>query len=112
MSETSVGGRPLKHREFLMLLVLSHGQSHGYALKQELLERTAGRLDLGPGTLYRTVRQLEQAGHIAESDSRPEDDDPRRRYYAITDSGRTALAAEALRLEALVDEARAGRLIP
>jgi len=38
-----------------MLLSLAQGQRHGYALKEELLDRTAGRLNLGPGTLYRTI---------------------------------------------------------
>ena len=102
---------PLKHREFLMLLCLSSGPSHGYALKQEIGRRTNGRLEMGPGTLYRTVRALEDAALIAES-LEPDPDDPRRRTYVITDLGRDVLAAEALRLDALVDEARAGRLIP
>ena len=102
----------LKHREFLMLLALSQGQSHGYALKQEVLDRSGGRVDMGPGTLYRTVRHLEETGLIAESGVRPDEDDPRRRYYEITELGRDATAAEARRLDALLSEARAGKLIP
>ncbi len=108
-----MSSRPaLKHREFLMLLALTHDQSHGYALKQEVHERSGGSIDMGPGTLYRTVRHLEETGLIAESAKRPDDDDPRRRYYEITDLGRDATAAEARRLDALLNEARAGRLIP
>ena len=95
-----------------MLLALSQGQSHGYALKQEVLDRSGGRVDMGPGTLYRTVRHLEETGLIAESGVRPDEDDPRRRYYEITELGRDATAAEALRLDALLSEARAGKLIP
>ena len=101
----------LKHREFLMLLALSQQQSHGYALKQEVFDRSGGRIDMGPGTLYRTVRSLEEAGLIRESDERPDDDDPRRRYYELTDKGLEITSAEARRLEALVEEARAGRLL-
>ena len=102
---------PLKHREFLMLLALVGGRSHGYALKQEVHRRTDGRVNLGPGTLYRTLRSLEESGLIAETTERPADDDPRRRYYAITELGRRVAAAEARRLESLVSEARTGRLI-
>jgi DNA-binding PadR family transcriptional regulator len=107
---TAAGFLPLKHREFLMLLALSHGQRHGYALKQELHERTGGRVDLGPGTLYRTIRELQESGLIRESDERPEDDDPRRIYYEMTELGRRVLDAEARRLEVLVRDARAGQV--
>ena len=102
---------PLKHREFLMLLALTQQQAHGYALKQEVLDRSGGSIDMGPGTLYRTIRNLEDAGLIAESSARPEDDDPRRRYYAITDAGKAVAAAEARRLDAVLSEARAGKLL-
>lgn len=101
----------LKHREFLVLLALTQGQSHGYALKQDVYDRSGGRIDMGPGTLYRTLHQLEESGLIAETDERPPDDDPRRRYYELTDRGLETTAAEARRLEALVEEARAGRLL-
>ena len=104
---------PLKPRLFLMLLVLVQGQRHGYALKEELLARTNGRLNLGPGTLYRTIRSMLQDGLIEESEERPapDDDDERRRYYHITGLGRAVVAAEAARLSQLVDVARAERLI-
>lgn len=100
---------PLKHREFLMLLALSDDQRHGYALKQELFARTAGKVDLGPGTLYRTIRELQERGLIRESDDRPAAADPRRIYYEPTDLGRAVLGAEAERLGALVREVRAGQ---
>ncbi len=106
-----MGSTPLKHREFLMLLALSQQQAHGYALKQEVLDRSGGSIDMGPGTLYRTIRHLEEAGFIAESNARPEDDDPRRRYYAITDAGKSAASNEARRLDAVLADARAGKLI-
>lgn len=105
----ATGFLPLKHREFLMLLALSRGQSHGYALKQELYERTDGKVDLGPGTLYRTLRELQDGGLIRESTERPEDDDPRRIYYELTELGRDVLDAEARRLEVLVRDVRAGQ---
>ncbi len=97
-----------------MLLALLKGQSHGYALKEEIATRSAGRVTLGPGTLYRTIRDLLRDGFIEEVTERPapEDDDERRRYYRITDLGRGVVAAEAQRLEVLVEVVRGERLIP
>ena len=104
---------PLKPRVFLMLLSLVQGQRHGYALKEELLRRTDGRLNLGPGTLYRTIQALVREGLTEESHERPapETDDERRRYYRITPFGRRVVAAEAQRLQELVEVARGERLI-
>ncbi len=104
---------PLKPRVFLMLLSLVQGQSHGYALKEELLRRTGGRLNLGPGTLYRTIQSMLRDGLTEESDERPapEADDERRRYYRVTPLGRRVVAAEAERLQELIQVARDERLI-
>jgi DNA-binding PadR family transcriptional regulator len=105
---------PLKPRIFLMLLALVQEQRHGYALKEELIKQTKGRLNLGPGTLYRTLHSMLKDGLVEESDDRPDpaDDDERRRYYLITDLGREVVAAEAERLSLLVETAKAERLIP
>ena len=105
---------PLKPRVLLMLLALLKGQSHGYALKEEIAARSDGRVALGPGTLYRTIRDLLRDGFIEEVAERPvaDQDDERRRYYRITDLGRGVVAAEAQRLEVLVEVVRGERLIP
>ncbi|MGW8267001.1 MAG: PadR family transcriptional regulator, partial [Longimicrobiales bacterium] len=65
-------------------------------------------VQLGPGTLYGTIKRLREVGFIEEAFQAPDpsDDDPRRRYYTITPSGRDALAREARRLEVLVHVAR------
>jgi DNA-binding PadR family transcriptional regulator len=104
---------PLKPRVFLMLMVLVQGQRHGYALKEELQRRTGGRVNLGPGTLYRTLHSMLGDGLIEESEQRPEpaSDDERRRYYTITALGRKVVAAEAERLGELVELARTEGLI-
>jgi DNA-binding PadR family transcriptional regulator len=103
---------PLKPLHFLMLLTLVDGERHAYGIKKDLTARGAHR-DVGPGTLYRSIAQLADAGLIAESDRRPvaELDDQRRRYYRLTPFGRRVVAAEAARLEALVAAARARKLI-
>ena len=101
---------PLKHREFLMLLVVCQEPSHGYALKKAIANRTGGRLQLGPGTLYRTIRSLEDSALIVESETPEPGSDPRRRTYEPTALGREVLSAEAQRLDALVGEARSERV--
>ncbi len=105
---------PLKPRIFLMLLVLvQEGPRHGYGLKEEVLRRTAGRLNLGPGTLYRTIQSMLRDGLTKEVAKSPDAKvgDERRRNYQITGLGRQVVAAEARRLQQLLELARDERLI-
>src|SRR4051812_27205909 len=104
---------PLKPLHFLMLLTLVDRERHAYAIKKDLASRGAHR-DVGPGTLYRSIAQMIDAGLVEESDRRPsaELDDERRRYYRVTAFGRRVVIAEAERLDSLVSAARARRLIP
>ncbi len=87
-----------------MLLALMEGERHGYALKREILRRTEGKLNLGSGALYGSISKMLDQGLIEESEERPDPhlDDERRRYYRITDLGRRAAQAEAVRLRELV----------
>lgn len=104
---------PLTPQVFQILLSLLDDDLHGYAIIQEVSERTGGRVKLGSGTLYAAIRRLLEAEMIAESDERPpaEQDDERRKYYRITDFGRRVAAAEAERLAELVDQATEKELI-
>lgn len=68
------------------------------------------RAVLGPGTLYRTLKELRDEGLIEYAPS-PTDEDPRRRYYTITAKGRQAARAEAERMADWVDLAKRGRLL-
>lgn len=105
---------PLTPAAFHVLLALAEGDRHGYAIMQEVQETTGGRVSMGPGTLYGTIKRLLAAGLIEESRERPDPDldDRRRRYYRLTDIGRRVAAAEATRLEEAVADARAKRLLP
>lgn len=89
---------------FHMLLELTEGERHGYALKRAILARTGGKLNLGSGALYGSINKLLAEGLIEESDERPDPhlDDERRRYYRITAVGRRVAQAEAMRLRELV----------
>jgi DNA-binding PadR family transcriptional regulator len=105
---------PLTPPVFHLLVALSDGERHGYALMRQVAEDTDGTLQLGPGTLYGCLQRMLAAGLIAESDQRsdPQLDDERRRYYRITDFGTRVVTAEAKRLAAAVTVARARRLLP
>jgi DNA-binding PadR family transcriptional regulator len=105
---------PLTPPVFQILLALCDRERHGYAIMREVADQTAGRLQLGPGTLYGCLKRMLAARLVEESEERPDPelDDQRRRYYRITDLGRRVTRAEAQRLEAAVSAARAKRLLP
>ena len=104
---------PLKPKALHILLAVADGPRHGYAIMQEVAERTDGQVRLWPAALYGLLRELEKSGLIVESDARPaaEDDDERRRYFALTPHGKRVLDAEVRRLEAIVTHARASRAL-
>jgi DNA-binding PadR family transcriptional regulator len=97
-----------------IVVALADDELHGYAIMREVRRRTDGRKRLAPGTLYRSLRQMQERGLVAESDERPETglDDERRRYYRLTDLGRRVALAEVERLEDLVQAARSKGLAP
>ena len=103
---------PLKPMEFHILLVLLERDAHGYALVKQLEERVQGGKIL-PGALYRALNRMEEDGLIEESEWRPDPmlDDDRRRYFKITRLGRDVASAEAERMESLVLESRAKKLL-
>lgn len=109
-SEDKVQGfLPLKGQWFHVLLALAGGDQHGYAIMQDVLQLTEGKVRLWPATLYGSIKRLIEAGLIEESDERPvpELDDARRRYYRLTKLGNRVLDAECERLQGLVRTIRA-----
>lgn len=107
-------GQALTPAMFAVLLALTEGEQHGYALMNDADRLSGGTIALGPGTLYRTLQRMRVDGLIEEvgldqaavrADHRAE----RRRRYRITSTGRSAVRAEARRLAALLasDTARA-----
>lgn len=93
---------------FHILIVLSGGERHGYAILREVEEIAEGETKLGPTTLYRSIRTMLDGKLIEELDERPdpESDDERRRYYRLTDFGAKVLSDEVKRLESLLKVAR------
>jgi DNA-binding PadR family transcriptional regulator len=97
---------------FHILLAVSDRERHGYAIMQDVAARTDGKVRLGPGTLYGSIKRLLADGLIEEHDGRDPDGDIRRRYYKITRQGRKVAMEESARLTALLRHARAVGLVP
>lgn len=99
---------PLSPAAFHLLIALSAGDKHGWAIRKEVERLTDGGLQLSPGTLYGLVKRLLGQELIAESDDRPplEWDDERRRYYRLTALGRQVAEAEIERMQRALALAR------
>ncbi len=104
-SEEAPPDPSLTSAQFHILLTLAEGARHGYGIMQAVERRTGGGLELGPGTLYRSIKQLLDRGLIVEvppGPDRKEEEPSRRRPYALTPAGKARAAAEARRLRELV----------
>lgn len=104
---------PLTPAVFHILLALTDGERHGYAIMREVAESTNRQINMVPGTLYGTIKRMLEAGLIEESDRRPDakEDDERRRYYCLTGLGRRVAEAEASRYNELAKLVRRKRLL-
>lgn len=102
---------PLHPLEFRILLVLLDGTSHGYRIVQEI-EALEGGGRVWPANLYRRIRDLLSKGFIEETPApRGDGDDTRRTYLKLSTLGRRVAKAEARRLESLLSDSRARRLL-
>jgi DNA-binding PadR family transcriptional regulator len=104
---------PLSSAVLHILLVLADGERHGYAIAQEVESLTAGRIRMGPGTLYGSIQRMTASALVERAPRRPraDQDDERRRYYRITGHGQRVLELELQRLGAVVAIARRRRLL-
>ena len=74
----------------LVLAILAEGESYGYAILKRIRELSQGELEWTDGMLYPLLHRLNRLGHVT-TDWRTPPEGRRRRYYAITDGGKTAL---------------------
>ena len=111
---TTTPNPPLTPAVFHILLALSSGERHGYGIMKQVEVDSQGKVNMGAGTLYGSLKRMLDAGLVKERDKRidPEMDDERRIYYQITGVGTKALAAELERYKHLVTLARERRLLP
>ena len=98
---------PLPQAQYHVLVALTEGERHGYAIMQAVDTSSGGVVRMGPATLYGTLKKLVAAGLVEETAHRPEaGDDARRRYYRLTGLGADVCLAESDRLAQLVDRTR------
>lgn len=85
-------GLKRSHLDLLILSVLERGPLHGYAAIGALRTRSGGLFDLAEGTVYPALHRLEHLGWVASEWERASG--RKRRLYALTRSGRAALARQ------------------
>lgn len=107
---------PLPAAAFHILLSLAEGDLHGYAIMRQVEEQTAGKVRLGPGTLYSSIQSLLEQGFIEEVERgdatgalRAQKD--RRRLYRLTSAGRKVARTEAEKLADILRFARAKKIL-
>jgi DNA-binding PadR family transcriptional regulator len=112
---------PLTPVALNILLALADEERHGYGIGVEVRDRTGGKMRLGPGTLYGSLKRMVDGGLVEESEGGAEEetddgrggyDAGRRRYYRLTGFGERVLAAELSRLEGVVRTAQAKGFFP
>ena len=86
MGDPKLDGAVLRPVEYHILVALGDGPRHGYAIMQEVEDRTGGRVRLLPGTLYATIKRMLSSGSIEEcrAPAGVKSRDERRRYYRLT----------------------------
>ncbi len=94
---------------FHILLALTDGELHGYAIMRAVENATSPSMKMGPGTIYGSIQRMEDAGLVEDCGSA---DDGKRRLYGMTPLGRTTLEAESVRLARLTEMVRDKGLVP
>lgn len=104
---------PLPSAAFQILLALVDDDLHGYGIMRQVADQTEGRMRLGPGTLYSSIKTLLEAKLIEEVDVRSDARlaGERRRYYRMTSAGRKLVRSEAERIADLLRVARSKRIL-
>ena len=98
---------PLRPLVFSVLLLLKKEKLHGYSIMKKVNDNAGKRVILGPGTLYRTLKEMRETGLVDHTDApRGDTSDERRSYYALTPLGRRVVRAEASRIGRLLQDAR------
>lgn len=103
---------PLTPAVFYILLSLGIKERHGYEIMKQVQEDSKGKVKLGPGTLYGSIKKMLDEKLIAEVNERPDPlmDDERRRYYKLTELGKKMLSAELQRFADALEIAKRSKL--
>ena len=87
---------------FYILLSL-YTPMHGYGIMQNVKELSNDRVNLGPGTLYGAINTLLEKNWIRPVEG---DKESRKKEYEITETGKSAVNDEIVRLEELIKNGR------
>ena len=109
--ERNTDDQPLSNVAVDVLLSISQGPKHGYAIKREIEGRIGSGFILGSGSLYQAIQRLERRGFITEAATQLDKDSRRGRVYRIKPAGKTALRAEFARMDRVLRFARANALV-
>lgn len=96
---------PLTTAALYILLALSEGDLHGYAIMQSIQRQSGGNYKVGPGTLYANLSTLLSKGLVGESQRKLKNGETRREYR-LTGTGEQVLRSEVRRLQQVVATAR------
>ena len=77
----------------MILSILKEGEDYGYQIIQRVKRVSKGKLEWSDGMLYPVLHRLEKDALI-QAEWRISEEGRRRKYYRITETGRTELAAE------------------
>lgn len=98
---------PVKPAVLLVLLAVADEARHGYGIMLDVRNRSGGIVDLGTSHLYRHLKRLLGDGLVEEAEPESVDqNDPRRRYYRLTELGGEVVRAESVRLASLLEDSR------
>jgi DNA-binding PadR family transcriptional regulator len=89
---------PLTEATFFILLSLSSGKKHGYAIMKDVEQLSGERICLGTGTLYGALGRLLDQGWIERIEEEQDTRRPRK-AYVLSELGRRILLAETVRLQ-------------
>ncbi len=96
----------LSQSEFYLLLSLAIKSRHGYEIMKQVEQDSGRKVLLGPGTLYGSIKRVLQSKLIEEVAG----DNPRRKYYTLTEKGRKSLSSELQRYNDAVELAKRKKL--
>ncbi|MCK5567545.1 MAG: PadR family transcriptional regulator [Actinomycetia bacterium] len=99
---------------FYILLALCNKERHGYEIMKQAEYDSDGKIEMGPGTLYGSIKRMLADGLIEEAYERPspESDDERRKYYRLTEFGGKQLSMELNRYKNAIKLAQKRNLLP
>lgn len=97
---------PLRPVAFAVLASLAAGGRPGIEVLDDVNTTVPGRPLLGPGTLYRLMRELRQDGLIARTARAADVRDERQAHHVLTPLGLAVFRAEVARLRRTIDLAR------